>query len=315
MISIAYDKKLRTKRLGRQRFNWGLMVLALPGLAFLLAIYYIPLFGLVIPFKSIDYSKGILGSDWIQPLFKNFEYFFKSQDAWRITRNTMMLNAIFIFSTMVLSITLAICMYELGKGRVKLFQTCLFVPYFVSWVVSSYILYALLSPDLGVFPNIIKAFGQEVPNFYNEPKWWHMILTISYIWKTSGYYTLLFYATLIGLDTSRIEAAAIDGASRWQTIRYIVLPFLQPTIILLTILQIGKIFYADFGMFYFLPRNSGTLYPVTDVIDTYVYRALRVTGDIGMSSALGLYQSVLGFALVLATNLIVKKINKEYALF
>ena len=306
---------LGRSNLRSKKFNWGLMALALPGMLFLFAIYYVPLFGLVIPFKNIDYSKGILGSDWVDPIFKNFDYFFKSQDALNITRNTLMLNAIFIATTMVLSVALSICMYELGKKRVKLFQTCLFVPYFISWVVASYIMYALLSPDLGVIPQILRSLGRAVPNFYNEPKWWHMFLSLSYIWKNAGYFTLLFYATLIGLDTSRIEAASIDGASRLQSIRFIILPYLQPTIVLLAILQIGRIFYADFGMFFFLPRNSGTLYKATDVFDTYVYRALRVTGDISMSSAMGLFQSVMGFALVLATNLTVKKINKDYALF
>ncbi len=295
--------------------NWGLIIMAIPGLVVLLAMYYVPLFGLVIPFKQIDYSKGILGSDWADPFFKNFLYFFKSQDAWRVTWNTVSMNAIFIAVTMVVSVFLAICMYNLGKQQVKIYQTCMFVPYFISWVVASYVVYALLCPGMGVLPSICKAMGIPQPNFYNMPKYWRVILPVAYLWKNIGYNTLLFYATLMGMSTTMFEASAIDGANRRQRTRYIILPYLKPTIILMTLLQIGKIFNADFGMFYFLPRNSGTLYPVTDVIDTYVYRALRVTGDIGMSSALGLFQSCIGFVLVLLANYIVRKIDEDSSLF
>lgn len=299
----------------KKRWNYGLTILAIPGLLFLVAYYYVPLFGLIIPFKKMDYAKGILDSEWIKPIFKNFEFFFKSQDAWIVTRNTIGLNCIFIFTTTVLAVILAICLYELSSKKVKIFQTSMFVPYFVSWVVGGYVMYALLSPDLGVFPNLMKSIGKQAPNFYNDPTWWPLILTISYFWKNIGYMTLLFYTSLMGMDSAHFEAAAIDGASKVQSTWYIILPYLTPTIVLLTLLQIGKIFYADFGMFYFLPRNSGMLYPVTDVIDTYVFRTLQVTGEIGLSSAMGLYQSVVGFILVIVSNLVIKKINDEYSLF
>lgn len=296
-----------------KKMNWGLMVLALPGLIFLIGYYYIPLFGLVIPFKKMDVSKGIFGSEWCG--VDNFKFFFKSPDVWTITRNTLCLNTLFIAVTIFLSVVVALGLYGMSKKRVKIFQTAFFVPYFISWVVGSYIIYALLSPEMGVIPNIMESVGLNVPNFYNEPRYWILILTLAYIWKHLGYNTLIFYAVLIGMDSTLHEAAAIDGATNIQRIRYICLPYLAPTIVLMTVLMIGKIFYADFGMFYFLPRNSGTLYPVTDVIDTYVFRSLRVTGNIGMSSAVGLYQSILGFILVLVTNLIVKKKNEDYALF
>lgn len=297
----------------RNKMNWGLMLLALPGLIFLIGYYYLPLFGLIIPFKKMDVSKGIFGSEWCG--LENFEFFFNSPDVWTITRNTICLNALFIAVTILLSVAVALGLYEMSKSKVKVFQTAFFVPYFISWVVGSYIIYALLSPDLGVIPNIMESFGATAPNFYNEPKYWILILTLAYIWKHLGYNALIFYAVLIGMDSTLHEAAAIDGATKFQRIKYICLPYLAPTIVLMTVLMIGKIFYADFGMFYFLPRNSGTLYPVTDVIDTYVFRSLRVMGNIGMSSAVGLYQSVLGFILVLITNLIVKKKNADYALF
>lgn len=297
----------------KKRMNWGLFALAVPGLIFLLAFYYVPLFGLILPFKQMDYSKGILRSDWIG--LKNFEFFFKSQDAFRITRNTLLLNLSFITITILLAIVLALLLFELSRRKVKVYQTCMFMPYFISWVVASYILYALISPQMGVLPNLLKNMGMEVPNFYNQPKYWPFILTISYVWKNIGYMTLFFYAALMGIDTSQFEAAAIDGASKLQITMKISLPFITSVIILMTILQIGKIFYADFGMFYFLTRDSGTLYPVTDVIDTYVYRALRVTGDIGMASAVGLYQSLVGFLLVMVSNLVVRKISPENAIF
>lgn len=297
----------------RKAMNWGLLALAVPGLFFLIAYYYVPLFGLVIPFKKMDVAKGIFGSDWCG--LDNFKFFFQSPDAWTVTRNTIGPNAVFISMTLVLSVIVALGLFELSKRKVKIFQTCLFVPYFISWVVGSYVIYALLSPDMGVIPNLLEKFSLAAPNFYSEPKYWPFILTTSYFWKHVGYNALIFYATLMGMDTSQHEAAAIDGATKMQRIRYICIPHLMPTIVLMGLLMIGKIFYADFGMFWFLPRNSGVLYPVTDVIDTYVFRMLRVMGNIGMSSAVGLYQSLVGFILVLVTNLIVKRRNEDYALF
>lgn len=304
-------KEAKTTR--KKKINWGLLVLAVPGLIILIAYYYFPLFGLVIPFKKMDVAKGILGSEWCG--LDNFKFFFNSPDVWTVTRNTIGLNALFISLTLILSVIVALGLFELSKVKVKIFQTCLFVPYFISWVVGSYVIYALLSPDMGVIPNLMEKLGMTVPSFYTEPKYWPFILTTSYFWKHVGYNALIFYATLMGMDTTQHEAAAIDGANKFQRTHYICIPHLMPIIVLMGLLMIGKIFYADFGMFWFLPRNSGILYSVTDVIDTYVFRMLRVMGNIGMSSAVGLYQSLVGFILVLITNLIVKKRNKEYALF
>ena len=303
----------KKKTVQKRRMNWNLFLLAIPGLLFLLAFYYVPLFGLIIPFKQMDYSLGIWKSKFVG--LKNFEFFFKSQDAFRITRNTLGLNFLFITLTLALSVILTLLLFELTSRKVKLYQTALFMPYFISWIVASYILYALLSPQMGMIPKIMANAGMEVPNFYNEPEYWPFILLVSYVWKNIGYMTLLFYTTLMGIDSSYFEAAAIDGATKWKRAIYISLPYLKPVIIIMTLLQIGKIFYADFGMFYFLTRDSGTLYPVTDVIDTYVFRALRVTGDIGMSSAVGLYQSIVGFLLVLGSNLVVRRIDKDSAIF
>ena len=304
---------MKTGKARKKKMNWGLLTLAIPGLLFLLAFNYVPLFGLIIPFKKMDYALGIFKSKWVG--FDNFKFFFQSQDAFRVTRNTLLLNFTFIAVTMVMAIILALMLFELSSRQVKIYQTALFVPYFISWIVASYVLYALLNPQMGMVSNLIKDMGKPVPNFYNAPKYWPFILTICYLWKNIGYMTILFYTTLMGIDSSYFEAAAIDGAGKLKRAVYISLPCLKPVIIIMTLLQIGKIFYADFGMFYFLTRNSGTLYSVTDVIDTYVFRALRVTGDIGMSSAVGLYQSFVGFILVLLSNLIVRKIDRDSAIF
>lgn len=303
----------KTERKRKPLTNWNLLILAVPGLVFLAAFYFIPLFGLVLPFKRLDYSKGLFGSDWVG--FKNFEFFFKSSDAWRITSNTLLLNFLFITINLVLAVFLALILFEMTRTRVKIFQTCMFVPYFISWIVASYVLYALLNPQTGMICHMLREAGRTVPNFYNEKKYWRAFLVISYVWKNVGYHTLLYYTTLMGMDSSYVEAAAIDGANKRQIMLHISLPYLKPVIILMTLMAIGKIFYADFGMFYFLTRDSGPLYAVTDVIDTYVYRALRVTGDIGMSSAVGLYQAVVGFILVLTSNIIVRKIDKDSAMF
>jgi putative aldouronate transport system permease protein len=270
----------------KKKINWGLFILAVPGLVFLLAFQYAPLFGLVIPFKRMNYAKGIWGSDWVG--LKNFEFFFKSQDAFRVTRNTLGLNLSFIVVTLVLGVILALLLFELSRKKVRIYQTAMFMPYFISWVVASYVLYAFLNPISGLLPHGLRLLGQEPSNIYAVPKYWPFILTTAYIWKNVGYMTLLFYAALMGIDSTQFEAAAIDGADKLQITFRISIPFLIPVITLLAILQIGKIFYSDFGMFYFLTRDSGPLYSVTDVIDTYVYRSLRKIGDIGMASAAGL---------------------------
>lgn len=313
--SVGNTELVYIKSGKKKKINWGLTFLAIPGVLVLLAIYYVPMFGLVIPFKNIDYRKGIFGSDWADPIYKNFIFFFKSNDALRVTWNTISMNLAFIAITVIVSVILALWMYEFSAKAVKIYQTCMFVPYFISWVVASYVIYALLCPDMGVFSVLCEKLGMKVPNFYNTPDYWKIILPLAYLWKNVGYMTLLYYATLLGMDMEQFEAAAIDGANKRQRIWYIMLPFLKATIIMMILLQIGKIFNADFGMFYFLSRNSATLYSVTDVIDTYVYRALRVTGDIGMSSAMGLFQSFAGFAVTLVANLIVRKIDRENALF
>lgn len=312
--AITKGARLRTQKKKKGKFNWSLMSMTIPGLLFLVAFNYLPLIlGWFLPFKKISYSKGIFKSPWCG--FDNFKFYFTSQDAFRTTRNTVLMNLLFIAVTISISIVLALLMFQLGKTSVKVYQTAIFVPYFVSWVVASYILYAFIAPDQGVVSNVLTMFGQEKINLYTKPNAWPGILLICYIWKHVGYNTLLFYASLISLDSSLLEAAAIDGATKAQRMYHVAIPHIAPIVIMMTLLSIGKIFYSDFGMFYFLTKDTGALYATTDVIDTYVYRALRVTGDLGLSAAVCLYQSFVGFILVLLSNLIVKKVNPDYAMF
>ncbi|OXS59324.1 sugar ABC transporter permease [Cohnella sp. CIP 111063] len=308
-METTYWQRL-TKDINKHK---GLMALAFPGLLFVLVFYYLPIFGLVLAFKNYNYSDGILGSPWSG--FDNFKFFFTSDAAYQVTRNTILLNLCFIVLSTILSVVFAILMFELGRKSVKVYQTAMFFPYFLSWVVVSYVTYALLNPEMGVINMLLESFGMDEINFYFEPKYWPFILSFAYLWKSIGYALLIYYTGLMGIDRTYYEAAAIDGATRLQQVRKITLPLLTPLITLLTLLAIGKIFYSDFGLFYFIPANSGALYGTTEVIDTYVFRALRVSGDIGMASAVGLYQSLVGFVLVLTVNAIVRRINKDNAIF
>jgi ABC-type polysaccharide transport system, permease component len=308
-METTYWQRL-TKDINKHK---GLMALAFPGLLFILVFYYLPIFGLVLAFKNYNYSDGILGSPWSG--FDNFKFFFTSDAAYQVTRNTILLNLCFIILSTIFSVVFAILMFELGRKSVKVYQTAMFFPYFLSWVVVSYVTYALLNPEMGVVNMLLESFGMEAINFYFEPKYWPFILSFAYLWKSVGYALLIYYTGLMGIDRTYYEAAAIDGATRLQQVRKITLPLLTPLITLLTLLSIGKIFYSDFGLFYFIPANSGALYGTTEVIDTYVFRALRISGDIGMASAVGLYQSLVGFVLVLTVNAIVRKINKDNAIF
>mgnify|MGYP002573165738 FL=1 len=271
------------------------------------------MFGLVIAFKNVDYSKGIWASDWVG--LKNFEFFFKSNDALRVTRNTLVMNALFIVFTLIVSVSVAIMLYYVGRRMLRVTQTVLFLPYLISWVVASYALEAFIDARYGVVNQFLNFLGLKNINFYYLPKWWYLIIVICYIWKSAGYYSILYYTRLLSVDPSLYEAAEIDGASTWQKIRYITLYMLRPLIIMLCLIQIGNIFYSDFGMYYFLTKDNGMLYSVTDVIDTYIFRALKTVNDPGMGAAVGLFQSLMGFILVLASNAVAKKIDEEGAIF
>lgn len=299
----------------RIKRNVPLMLMFLPGAIYLLINNYIPMTGLIIAFKQVNWNKGILGSDWVG--LSNFEYLFKTKDAWTITRNTLGYNAVFIVLGTVIAIAVAILLNEIRSAKArKFYQTVILLPYLISMVVVSYLVYALLSSENGFINlSILRVLGLNEISWYTEPEYWPAILVIVHIWKTFGYNCILYYAVLVGIDRGYYEAAAIDGATRWQQIRYITMPELLPTIIILTLMSIGKIFYSDFGLFYQVPMNSGPLMDVTSTIDTYVYRSLITLNNVGMSSAAGFYQSVVGFILVLLANYIVRRIDKDSALF
>lgn len=292
-----------------------LYIMMLPGLVYLIINNYLPLFGLSIAFKDVDYRKGIWNSDWIG--FRNFEYLFKTSDAWMITRNTLLYNTVFIILGLIVSIGIAILLNEIrNKFFARFYQSVIILPYLISIIIVSYLVYAMFSVNTGMMNNtILPALGLDPISWYSEPKYWPFILTFVHVWKGAGYSCIVYLAAIIGIDPEYYEAAKLDGASKWVQIRKITLPMIMPVIMILTLLGIGRIFYSDFGLFYQVPMNSGALYSTTNVIDTYVFRGLMQLGDIGMSSAAGFYQSLVGFVLVLGSNYIVRKIDKDNALF
>ena len=298
---------------GRKK-NRTLTLMVLPAAVLLFLFSYVPIVGLLIAFKDFRYDKGFLGSDWIG--FKNFEFFFRSNDAWVVLRNTIGLNFLFIAMTLVVSVAVALIMNEVrSRNVIKIVQTIMFFPYFMSWVVVGYLLYAYLHHDYGILNQVLGFFGLHSISWYANSQYWPVILTFMFVWKNAGYYSVIYYAGIIGIDDTYYEAAALDGASRWQMVWKITLPMIKSLIIVMTILQIGRIMYSDFGLFYNLTRDQGALYATTDVLDTYIYRALRVTGDIGIGSAVGCFQAVVGFILIMGSNLIVRKIDRDSALF
>lgn len=287
-----------------------LTLMALPGIVLMVLFKYLPLSGIILAFKKYNIRDGIFGSAWNG--LKNFEYLFKTKDAWVITRNTLGYNLLFIALDLVFAVSLAIILNEVRQKKMaKVYQSIFMAPYFLSWVVVSFIGYALFSVDNGF---INRTFGTDI-TWYSQKNAWPIILIVFQIWKTLGYSTVMYLGAIVGISDDYYEAALMDGATKWQQIKYITIPSLKGIIIVLTILAIGRIFYADFGLFYQLPRNSGPLYPVTNVIDTYVYRSLKENGNIGMAAAASLYQSLVGFVLVVSTNLAVRKIDKDSALF
>ena len=295
--------------------SWPLYLMMLPALLYLLINNYIPMAGMVIAFKKLNFAKGIWASPWAG--LKNFKFLFASKDAWIITRNTLLYNVAFILVNMVVGIAIAILITEVRNTKLKkVYQSAILLPFLMSMVILSYIVYALLSAENGLVNNsILPLFHIDPIQWYQKPKYWPAVLIIANCWKGVGYGCLIYIASLIGIDPSFYEAARLDGASKWQEITKITLPSLVPTIITLLLLSIGRIFYSDFGLFYQVPMNSGVLFPTTNVIDTYVYRALIEQGNISMSSAAGVYQSLVGFCVVMLSNWIVRKVDKDQALF
>ena len=303
---------------GKKKIRWKrflpMYMLALPGFIYIICNNYIPMFGIVIAFKRLSMKKGIFGSDWCG--FDNFKFLFQSNTAGNIIRNTVLYNIVFIILGTVISIAVAILLNEI-RNRVasKLYQSIILLPYLISWVVVSYLVYTLLSSDTGMLNTLIKMLGLKEINWYQEKKYWPLILILCNIWKNTGYSMIIYLSGIVGISQDYYEAAKIDGATKWQQIKKITLPLMKPTIITMFILSIGRIFASDFGLFYQIPRNSGALYSVTQTIDVYVYNALMKNSDFGMSSAASVFQAIVGFILVMAANKVVKKYSEENALF
>lgn len=294
--------------------NMTLLTMALPGIILLFIFAYLPMFGLVIAFKDYRFADGILGSAWVG--FENFRFLFGTDAAWRITRNTVVMNTIFIIVNTTASLIIAILLNEVFLSKLtKYYQTLLFFPYFISWVIASYFVFAFLNGNTGLLNQWLGALGFGPVSWYRSPQYWPVILTVANLWNGVGFGSIIYLAGILGIDPMLFEASRIDGASKWQQIRHITLPLLLPLIIILTLLSIGRIFNADFGLFYFLPRDTPMLYSTTDVIDTFVYRSLLQLGDIGMAAAAGFYQSIVGFVLVIFANWIVRRVNADYSLY
>ena len=290
-----------------KKYRW-LYVMAFPGLLYLLINNYLPMAGLVIAFKRVNFQTGIWESPWCG--LDNFKYLFATKDAWIITRNTILYNVVFIALGLVVSVALAIGLSNLKNTKLRSFyQGSLLIPYVISYVVVSYLVYAFLGTNGLLNKSILPALGQDPENWYLTSKWWPFILVFVNTWKNAGYSSVIYMATILGFDSSIYEAAELDGAGAWQRIKCITLPLLKPTMITMTLLNVGRIFYSDFGLFYQVPQNSGAILDVTNVIDTYVYRGLLQLGDVSMSSSAGLYQAILG------ANLLVKKFSPDDALF
>ena len=315
IVMLTKPKRSLLKRIIR---CLPLYLMMLPGFAYLFVNNYIPMAGIVIAFKKMDYSLGkwaIFKSPWVG--LDNFSFLFKTDAAWLITKNTVGYNIIFIITSLIINIGVAILLNEIwSKSAKRIYQVIILIPVMLSMVIVSYVVFGFLSSDSGfINRGILEPLGFAPISWYSEPKYWRFIIPFVKNWKEFGYGTIIYFAVLVGVDKGLYEAAAMDGATRLKQMIHISLPALKPTAIILTLLSISKLFNSDFGLFYQIPKNYGPLFPATQTIDTYVYRALVTHNDVAMSSAANFYQAIVGFALVLAFNLFVRKLDKDSSLF
>lgn len=311
MQSIAKKKPKRFKR-----EDFPLYIMAAPTVLWLIIFCYIPMFGLVMAFQDLNITKGILGSSFVG--LKNFEYLFTTTDAWTITRNTVLYNLAFIVVNTFLAVIMSLLLSELrSRTYAKSLQTLYMLPYFLSWAVVAIVLSAFLDRDYGLLNRVMMNIGAQAKkvDWYKQRDFWPGLIVFINAWKGVGYQTVLYLAVISGISHEYYEAALLDGASKFQQALYITIPQLKMVISISLIMSMGSIFRGDFGLFYVVTRNTGRLYPVTDVIDTYIYRALTTLSNVGMATAAGMYQSVVGFILVLVTNAVVNKIDPDSAMF
>jgi putative aldouronate transport system permease protein len=312
------ERSKQKRVLSTFKANRQLLMLSLPGAIWFLLFAYLPMFGVIVAFKKFRLSGGfiesLVNSKWCG--FDNFRFLFYSGDMWIVFRNTICYNLVFIILGIVLPIIVALMLNEVRKKSLaKFYQSSMFLPYFLSWVVVSYFLFTFLNPDKGLVNGILQGMGKDAVAWYSEKKYWPFIIVFVSQWKGIGYNTVVYLAAICGIDKTYFEAAVIDGATKWQQIKYITIPLMKPVITILFILSVGRIFSADFGLFYQIPKNSGALFDYTNVLDTYVYRALMTSGEFGMSSAASLFQSTIGFILIMVANKVVSIIDSDNALF
>jgi putative aldouronate transport system permease protein len=298
----------------RIKANKTLLFMLAPAVLFFFVFSYIPMAGIILAFKQYRYDLGIFNSPWVG--LDNFKFFFLTGDAFRVTRNTLLYNLFFIIINNTLQIAVAVLLAEIGSKKFrKLSQTLMFLPYFLSWVVVGAVAYNLFNFEHGTINTLLKSLHMAPLDIYTTPEYWKYIIVFFSAWKVIGYGAVFYLAAIMSIDRETYEASDLDGANVFQRIWHITLPSLRPTITVLVLLAIGNIFRGDFGLFYQLVGNNGMLFQATDVIDTYVYRSLTVNSEIGMSAAMGFYQSVLCFITILGTNYLVKLKDKENALF
>lgn len=314
------EKEIKRRRFKFTKDDAQLTLLALPTTIWYLVFSFFPMIGILIAFKDFRMmpGKGFIGnlisSEWVG--LTNFEFLFKTPDAFVIIRNTVCYNIVFIILGTVIPVTLAIAINQLYQRKLaKICQTAMFLPHFLSWVVVSYFLFSFLSFDKGIVNQLLKSLGKSPVQWYMDPKYWPYILIFMNTWKSVGYGMVVYLAAIAGIDQTYYEAAIIDGATKWQQIKFITIPLIKPIIIIMFIMAVGGIFRSDFGLFYQLPRNAGTLFNATATIDTYVYKAIEGTGSMAMSSAAAFFQSIIGFITIITANTIIKKIDGENGLF
>lgn len=308
-------------RFSKAKKTLMLLTMVAPGAIWLLLLRYLPMGGIILAFKNYKiypkdptFLNNLIHSKWVG--LDNFKFLFTTDDSWVMIRNTLAYNIVFIILGVIIPVAFAIMMSELSKKFVaKTYQTLMFFPYFLSWVVVSYFLNAFIDAQYGLIPMAQRAAGETAVSWYTTPGPWPYIIVFANLWKNVGYSTVLYLAAITGIDQTQYEAAAIDGASKWQQILHVTLPNLRTMIAILFILNVGKIFNADFGLFWNVPMQNGALFSVTQVIDTYIYRVLMNTGNIGQSTAAGLLQNIVGFICIIGANAVVKKIDSDSTLF
>jgi putative aldouronate transport system permease protein len=316
-VSLNHRIKARSDDMGfireiaRNRYSY---ILVLPAFLYVFVYSYATYPYLLIAFQRFNYQKGLWNSEWIG--LENFRFFFNSNSAVTVTLNTIKLNVLFLIFVTFFAVALALLFNEIrSRFFIKFAQTTMIFPSFISWIIVSYMMYSMFTMDYGIINQAIQAFGGEPVNWYSKADAWPTILVSMKVWKDAGMASIIYLAALSGIDQALYVSADIDGASRWQKMKGITLPLLAPTIAILTLLQLGKIFYGDFGMIYAIIGDNGVLYPTTDVIDTYVFRALRQVGDPSNAAAVGLFQSAVGLVLVFGANWLTRRFFKEGALY